>query len=229
MTSNSDLREILKYISYMKITQKIGNLSYDMKHQVGSAIVAKDFSNICAVGYNGNYPGGLNERDSMETGESGFLHAEENAIIQSTLIHGEEYIMFVTMTPCKMCAKRITRKKKGIKEVIALNKYGTSDEPYQTLKNAGISFQYLESKIFSLYSKTNLLTELLNIIDNTEQESLSDVLLNLLFKQLNNFFEFNKKPLENVPLIEINITETDKYQIIKKYFDVFYKSLYTVL
>jgi deoxycytidylate deaminase len=228
MTSNSDLRKILKYITFMKITEKIGNLSYDMKHQVGSIVVAKDFSNVCGVGYNGNYPGGVNERDSMETGQSGFLHAEENAL-SSNMIHGEDYIMFVTMTPCKMCAKRIARRNKNIKEVIALNNYGTTNVSYDILSNANIEFNYLSNKLLILYSNTDLFAELSDIISNTDEESMSNVLMNLLFKQLNDFFEFNKEPLVNIPLLEMKIESTDKYNIIQEYFKVFQQTLYAVL
>jgi deoxycytidylate deaminase len=231
MTPNSDLRKILKYITFMKITEKVGGLSYDMKHQVGSIVVDKDFSNICAVGYNGNYPGGSNERDSMETGQSGFLHAEENAIIQSNLIHGEEYIMFVTMTPCSMCAKRIARKQKGIKEVIALDKYGNTTQPYEILKNAGISFTYLDNKIMGLYAHTDYFRELHQQIKDTDRESLQGVLTNLLFKQLNDFFEFNKTPLENIPLYTLDLAgdDVDAFVITTRYIDVFYRTLYAVL
>jgi deoxycytidylate deaminase len=229
MTPNSDLRKILKYITFMKITEKVGNLSYDIKHQVGSIIVNKDFSNVCAVGYNGNYPGGPNERDSMETGQSGFLHAEENALYGNNMIYGEEYIMFVTMTPCNMCAKRIARKHRNIKEVIALDYYGKADASYDILNNADIRYYYLNTKIFRLYTNTQLFKELVNIINSTEQDAMKDVLLNLLYKQLNEFFEFNKQPLENIPLISIDFDTEDTAVITKAYFDAFYKSLYAIL
>jgi deoxycytidylate deaminase len=228
MTPNSDLRKILKYLTFMKITERISMLSYDTKHQVGSIIVNSDFSNICAVGYNGNYPKGSNERDSMETGESGFLHAEENAIIQANLVHGEEYILFVTMTPCKMCAKRISLKHKGIKEVVALNVYGEDEVSKKILDNAGIDFIYMEDKFRALFMKTQMAQDLRNgLFYDYRKLDLN----HMMKKHIGEFFEVNKKPLKNLPKIQVPLRiENENFDdITHRYIKTLFENLCKIL
>ena len=43
MNKKSEIRIILKYITFMKVAEKFGDLSYDEKHQVGSILAKKDF------------------------------------------------------------------------------------------------------------------------------------------------------------------------------------------
>lgn len=117
-------KRLLKKLNvFKKICLDISELSYDPKHKVASIIITKDFREICAIGYNGNYASGPNKRDSNEVGKSGFLHAEEN-----TLIHlskpfelRDKLIMICTHKPCPMCAKRIVNA--GIKHVYYVNDY----------------------------------------------------------------------------------------------------------
>ena len=116
-------RGLQKLRVYMDICKNIASLSYDNKFKVGSVIITKDFREICAIGYNGNYKGGPNSRDSNETGKSGFLHSEENALFHL----GKPYelrdslIMLCTHKPCPMCAKRIVNA--GIKNVVYAEHY----------------------------------------------------------------------------------------------------------
>lgn len=231
MNKDSNLRKIVKYITFMKITERVASLSYDPKYQVGSIIIDKHFSNICAIGYNGNYPGGPNERESLESGHSGFLHAEENAVIQGNIIDPENHILFVTMTPCKMCAKRIARK--GIKEVIALNYYeDNSIESCQTIFNhANIEFNYLNSKIRELFNNTNLYVDLIGLMDElkfTTQNSEESIfkLQKLLFTHLDTFFEFNKDYMSKIPFETIIF---DINNIEESYINTFYKIVYSII
>jgi dCMP deaminase len=115
-------RHQLKIKTYMNICEQIASLSYDPKFKVGTVIITDDFREICAVGYNGNYKGGPNERDSDETGASGFLHSEENALfhLSKPFELRDNLIMLCTHKPCPMCAKRIVNS--GLKRVI----YGTN-------------------------------------------------------------------------------------------------------
>lgn len=129
-------RETLKLNVFKDICQSISTLSYDEKFKVGTIIITDDFRDICAIGYNGNYKGGPNKRDSNETGGSGFLHSEENALFHL----GKPYelrgglIMICTHKPCPMCAKRIVNA--GIKHVRFINDYSAAgigtDEIFQT-------------------------------------------------------------------------------------------------
>ena len=73
-------REKQKLSVFMKMCRELSTLSYDAKYKVSAIIITKDYREVCAIGYNGSYKGGPNERSSLDHGESGFLHAEENAL-----------------------------------------------------------------------------------------------------------------------------------------------------
>lgn len=213
----------------MKMTERVSCLSYDKKHQVGSIIINKEFSKVAAIGYNGNYPGGPNERDSMLTGESGFLHAEENAIIEANMPDPENHILFVTMTPCKMCAKRIARKK--IKEVVALNIYNSSTEYIEVFNNSGVKFYYLIDKVKELFLSTTFFNDLIEIKRDIVSISLTDdekrfMLEKLLFNHLESFFEHKKDVLRSIPFDEMkfNLKELEN-----SYIDAFFKIVYKIL
>lgn len=81
--------------------------SYDCKIKVGSVIVTEDNTQVLALGYNGNYKGGPNERDSLEHGKSGFVHAEMNALVKCDFTHPKKKIMYLTHSPCLICSKLI--------------------------------------------------------------------------------------------------------------------------
>lgn len=100
----------------MDIAKTISKRSYDPRLQVGSIIVTDDNSQLLSLGYNGNYKGGPNEVDSKQPGESGFIHAEVNALVKCDYNHHKKKIMYVTHSPCVMCAKLIVNG--GISEVV---------------------------------------------------------------------------------------------------------------
>lgn len=116
-------RYLQKLQAYMSICKTISSLSYDAKFQVGTVIVTDDFREICAIGYNGNFKGGPNARESDEPGKSGFLHSEENALfhLSKPYENRDKLLMLCTHKPCPMCAKRIVNA--GIKRVLYLNEY----------------------------------------------------------------------------------------------------------
>jgi deoxycytidylate deaminase len=73
-----------------------------------------------AVGYNGDESGGSNVPECLSPGESGWVHAEENALLKlGNICDG---VMFITDSPCEMCAKKIINSAK-IKEVYYLREY----------------------------------------------------------------------------------------------------------
>ena len=100
----------------MKTAKIIAQRSYDPRHQVGAIVVTDDNTQVLAVGYNGNYSGGPNEVESTEPGESGLIHAEINALLKLDYNNPKSKKMYVTLLPCRMCAKAIINS--GIKEVI---------------------------------------------------------------------------------------------------------------
>ncbi len=154
MTSNSELRTIIKHITFMKMANNLSKLSYDPKHQVGSLIIKNDWTEINSMGYNGNYQGAPNRRESLESGKSNFIHAEMNALILSTLSReeAEKYTLYVTMTPCETCSRLIVNK--GIKNVIALRRYENCGDSLSVFKNSNIKFTYINKLIQDLYFDT---------------------------------------------------------------------------
>ena len=106
---------------WMDFAHSIARRSYDPRTKVGAVIVTEDNTQVLAVGYNGNYSGGPNIVDSLVPGESGMLHAEINAIIKCDYNNPKNKKMYLTLSPCKMCAKAVVNA--GIKEVIYTDKY----------------------------------------------------------------------------------------------------------
>jgi dCMP deaminase len=101
--------------------------------RVGSVITDNEIKNILAYGYNGNYAGGPNTCDSDEEGNCGCLHSENNSLIKSGQVR--EGVMFITVSPCKMCSKLIINA--GIKKVYYHDEY-RSKEGLNILKKAGV-------------------------------------------------------------------------------------------
>ena len=99
----------------------IARRSIDPKHKVGAVIVTSDNTQVLALGYNGDHKGGPNCRDSMVPGSSGLIHAEINALIKCDYNNPKDKKMYVTLSPCEVCAKAIVNS--GIKEVIYLERY----------------------------------------------------------------------------------------------------------
>lgn len=106
---------------WMKTAETIAERSYDPRHKVGAVVVTEDNTQVLAVGYNGNYSGGPNEAESSTPGESGMLHAEINALLKMDYNNPKVKKLYVTLSPCRMCAKAIVNA--GIDEVIFKEEY----------------------------------------------------------------------------------------------------------
>ncbi len=106
---------------WMEMACLISKRSYDPRHQVGAVIVTEDNTQVLAVGYNGNHTGGPNEVESTVPGESGMLHAEINALLKTDYNNPKKKILYVTLSPCKMCAKAIVNA--GISKVVYYDEY----------------------------------------------------------------------------------------------------------
>jgi dCMP deaminase len=113
----------------------ISTRSYDPRYQVGTVIVTDDNTQVLSVGYNGNYSGGPNEVESHVPGESGMLHAEINALLKMDYNNPKIKIMYITLSPCKMCAKAIINA--GISRVVYLEKY-RNEAGLKILEQSGI-------------------------------------------------------------------------------------------
>ena len=121
-----------------------GSLSEDNKHQVGAIVFRKNFQSIPAIAFNGNYPGGPNERDSQESGKSGYIHAEVNALLRAGLTPetAHAYAIMISMSPCTMCAKLIAAS--GIKSVFFIKLYQKDMGFLEVFKNADVKFVQLD-------------------------------------------------------------------------------------
>ena len=106
---------------WMKTAEVLAERSYDPRHKVGAVVVTDDNTQVLAVGYNGNYAGGPNQVESTTPGESGMLHAEINALLKLDYNNPKNKKMYVTLLPCKMCAKAIINA--GISEVVYRDLY----------------------------------------------------------------------------------------------------------
>ena len=106
----------------MDFAESIAQRSYDPTLKVGCVITSTDFRYVYGLGYNGNYVGGPNRRDSLKPGESQLLHSEINAIINcATPRHYKKYV-FVTHVPCTMCSKALINMG-GVEKVFYKNDY----------------------------------------------------------------------------------------------------------
>lgn len=93
--------------TWMTVAKTIAERSPDEKIKVGAIIVSEDNTQVLSIGYNGNYKGGPNKRDSYEPGCSGLVHAEVNALIKCDFNFHKRKIMYITHAPCLQCAKLI--------------------------------------------------------------------------------------------------------------------------
>ena len=94
--------------------------SADAKVQVGACLL-DHFHRVVGVGYNGRAAGEPNERESLEQGQSGFIHAEVNALLAANW-NGEAHTLYVTHEPCATCARLIVNSRR-VRRVVYPNEY----------------------------------------------------------------------------------------------------------
>ncbi len=121
---------------WIKFAHDIAERSPDPKHKVGAVVINDTNTQVLSIGYNGDQKGGENERESMEVGKSGFIHAEINALIKCDFNYHGKKKMYLTLSPCRMCAKAIVNA--GIDEVVYAEEYAESNG-LDILKEAGIT------------------------------------------------------------------------------------------
>lgn len=93
--------------TWMSIAKIVAQRSYDPRLKVGAIIVSDDNTQMLSIGYNGNYKGGSHEHESKEPGQSGFIHAEVNALVKCDYNFPKKKHMYLTHSPCRACAKLI--------------------------------------------------------------------------------------------------------------------------
>lgn len=128
---------------WMGTAKILSRRSLDPRFQVGAVIVTGDNTQVLAVGYNGDQKGGSNRVESVEPGCSGFIHAEINALIKCDYNNPKRKVMYLTLSPCKQCAKAIVNG--GIDEVIYNDDY-RDKSGIALLIDAGIKVRKITSK-----------------------------------------------------------------------------------
>ena len=125
------------------VVSTIARRSSDPSFKVAAIIVTDDNTQLLSLGYNGDHTGGPNCRESEEPGESGFIHAEVNALIKLDFNSPKRKKMYVSLSPCRMCAKAIINAR--IDEVIYLEKYRDTSG-LDLLSSAGIKVRQSSSE-----------------------------------------------------------------------------------
>jgi dCMP deaminase len=112
---------------FTDILKGISSLSTSSRLKVSCILLRKDFTKIASFGYNGNYfnaPINENtrtEEESLEPGMDGFIHAEQNVLAKFRENDPENYIVLITHSPCKNCAKLLVNS--GFKWIYWLEDY----------------------------------------------------------------------------------------------------------
>lgn len=120
--------------TWMRMAFILSQRSYDPRLQVGCIITDHDSRRIIGLGYNGNARKMPHTPDSEEPGQSGFVHAEMNAIINA---HERIYSgnVYLTHSPCSLCAKMLVNA--GVWSLTYAQKY-RDERPIEMLRDAGI-------------------------------------------------------------------------------------------
>ena len=96
---------------WINLAKNISLKSKDPRLKVGAIIVTEDNESVLAIGYNGDEIGGPNIPDSLEPGQSNFLHAEVNAIAKLNYSDPRKRKIYLTHSPCKVCSRLIINAK----------------------------------------------------------------------------------------------------------------------
>ncbi len=121
----------------MRMAEELAKRSTCARTQVGTVITTGDLTQVLGIGYNGNARGLANACDSDEPGRCGCLHSEANALIKAGAATPGK-VMFVTFSPCVMCAKMIVNS--NVERVYYRNPY-RDPAGVQVLAAGGVEVQ----------------------------------------------------------------------------------------
>jgi len=135
-----------KIEAFINILLEISKLSVASTTKVGCIALHKNFTKIASFGYNGSYPNApINdtgtEEESLIPGQSGFIHAEVNMITKFREPDPENYIVLLTISPCKMCSKILVNA--GFKHIYWISDYRDTSHLH-ILKDCGINYGTVE-------------------------------------------------------------------------------------
>lgn len=126
----------------MTIAEEMAKRSADPRLKVGCIIVSETNDFVEGIGYNGDERGGTNLPDGDEPGQSGFVHAEINALIKRVRSY-EPARMYVTHSPCVVCARAIINAG-GILDVFYKHEYRDT-QGIELLRKADVHVHHIGS------------------------------------------------------------------------------------
>lgn len=148
MENKISSRIIHKIDTFGKMIVQISELSNASTKKVACMALHRNFTKIASFGYNGSYMSApINEEtgteeESLEPGQSGFIHAEVNMIAKFREHDPENYIVLLTLSPCKMCTKILVNS--GFKYVFWVEDYREQSHLH-IFDECGITYGNLET------------------------------------------------------------------------------------
>jgi dCMP deaminase len=134
-TAEAQCDRIPLYEVYMRMAEELAKRSTCARLQVGTVVTDAQLENVLAIGYNGNAKGFPNQCDSNVPGVCGCLHSEVNALVKAP--GGiRDKVVFVTASPCVMCAKLIVNS--GTTHVFYRQQY-RDPSGLEILRTAGVT------------------------------------------------------------------------------------------
>ena len=130
---------------YLSIAQLLSQKSIHPTTKVGCLITTYDNMEMLSAGINGLEVGGKNKIDSNKPGMSGTIHSEINACIFNKSPRTQEKTVWLTHSPCIVCARALINLG-GVKKLVYLNKY-RSQEGLKLLKKNGIIVKHYTKKL----------------------------------------------------------------------------------
>ncbi len=127
---------------YMRFAVDLAQRSTCDRTKVGAVITTDDFTQVLAIGYNGNARGMPNECDTDEPGACGCVHAESNAIAKCGGGPNRSKVLFVTLSPCVLCAKLVVNS--GFRRVYYHTQYRSLDG-LEVLDKCGVEVVWLKT------------------------------------------------------------------------------------
>lgn len=122
---------------YMSLAEAMSKRSTCKRLQVGTVMVTTDFRKVLAVGYNGAAAGLPHACNPDAPGACGDVHSEQNAIVNCDSPRYIEKYVFVTHSPCLMCATMLINLGNVLRVYYKIDYRDTT--PLQLLGKAGIS------------------------------------------------------------------------------------------
>ena len=148
MEKISKERSNFKIDKFVNVISTISELSNASTKKVACMAIHKNFTKIASFGYNGSYAGAPvnpltgTEEDSLEPGQSGFIHAEVNMIAKFREHDPENYVVLLTLSPCKMCTKILVNS--GFKYIFWIEDYREQTHLH-IFDECGITYGNIES------------------------------------------------------------------------------------